>query len=70
MARSKKKAKGKHPKRATGKSERVSVSFTPEQYDFLSREATKNQVSIAWVIRGAVDKLARDESPLFTGSPS
>ena len=70
MAGTKQKSKGKQPKAPTGKTERVSVSFTPEQYEFLSHEAGRKQVSIAWVIRAAVDKLVTEENPLFSGSPA
>jgi ParG len=69
MVRAKKRAKGKQPKTPLGKSERVSVSFTPEQHQFLSHMADRKQVSIAWVIRAAVDKLVSEETPLFKGSP-
>jgi len=48
-----------------GKTQRVSVSFTLEQYEFLSRLAGRNRVSIAWVVRDAVDKLVAEEMPLF-----
>jgi hypothetical protein len=53
-----------------GKSERVSVSFTPEQYEYLNHVAGQKHVSIAWVIREAVDKLVAEETPLFKGSPA
>lgn len=51
-----------------GKTERVSVSLTPEQYQYLNHVAGQKRVSIAWVIREAVDKLVADETPLFKGA--
>jgi hypothetical protein len=50
---------------STSKGQRVSVSFTPEQYDYLTRTAGRLKVSIAWVVRDAVDRLVTEEAPLF-----
>lgn len=50
---------------STSKGQRVSVSFTPEQYDYLTRMAQRKKVSIAWVVRDAVDKLVTEDAPLF-----
>ena len=41
--------------------------MTPEQYQYLNHVAGQKRVSIAWVIREAVDKLVADETPLFKG---
>lgn len=57
--------KTKHQRPPKSKTERVSVSFTPEQYQYLSHVAGQKHVSIAWVIRAAVDKLVAEETPLF-----
>lgn len=44
---------------------RVSVSFTAQQYDELVDQAKKKRVSMAWVVRDAVDQYLRAENPLF-----
>lgn len=51
-----------------GKSQRVSVSFTPAQYEYLARIARRNRVSIAWVVRDAVEQLVAEDAPLFRRS--
>jgi hypothetical protein len=44
---------------------RASVSFSPEIYRSLEDLAAKKKVSIAWVVREAVEKYVGDEFPLF-----
>ncbi len=44
---------------------RVSVSLTDDQHEFLSSLAERKRVSIAWVIRDAIERLIAEESPLF-----
>jgi predicted DNA-binding protein len=44
---------------------RASVTFPPEQYKILADLARQNKVSIAWVVRDAVDKYVADKWPLF-----
>lgn len=44
---------------------RLSVSLSAEQYAELLEIAQKNKVSIAWVIREAIERLLTDEHPLF-----
>lgn len=44
---------------------RLSVSLTPEQHRELNEIARKNRVSVAWVIREAIDRLLKDDMPLF-----
>lgn len=44
---------------------RLSVSLTPEQHAELVEIANKNKVSVAWVVREAVERLLHDEQPLF-----
>ena len=34
---------------------RVSVSLTKKQYDAIAKVATQNGVSVAWVVRQAID---------------
>ena len=49
---------------------RLSVSLTPEQHAELLEIANKNKVSVAWVVREAIERLLRDEQPLFhVGQP-
>jgi hypothetical protein len=45
---------------------RVSVSFTPDQYEGLTSEARRRRVSVAWVVRDAVYQYLNAESPLFS----
>lgn len=49
---------------------RVSVSLTEEQQEFLSALAERKRVSIAWVVRDAVERLIAQEMPLFRGDAS
>ncbi len=46
-------------------SHRLSVSLTEEQHSELIEIAEKNKVSVAWVVREAIERLLRDEQPLF-----
>lgn len=44
---------------------RLSVSLTPQQHAELVEIANKNKVSVAWVVREAIERLLHDEQPLF-----
>lgn len=44
---------------------RLSVSLTAEQHRELNEIAQKNRVSVAWVIREAIDRLLKDDMPLL-----
>ena len=44
---------------------RLSVSLTAEQYRELNEMARKNRVSVAWVVREAIERLLKDEMPLL-----
>jgi predicted DNA-binding protein len=44
---------------------RASISFPPEIYKSLEDLAAKKKVSIAWVVREAVEKYVGDQFPLF-----
>jgi hypothetical protein len=44
---------------------RASVSFPPEVYRVLEDLALKKKVSIAWVVRDAVERYISDQTPLF-----
>ncbi|WP_292531658.1 ribbon-helix-helix domain-containing protein [Mesorhizobium sp.] len=46
-------------------SHRLSVSLTAEQHRELAEIARKNRVSVAWVVREAIDRLLKDEMPLL-----
>lgn len=49
---------------------RLSVSLTPEQHAELLEIAKTNKVSVAWVVRETIERLLRDEQPLFhVGQP-
>jgi len=50
------------------KATRISVSFDPEQYEYLVAKAKERRVSIAWVVRDAVYQSFRAESPLFSSA--
>lgn len=44
---------------------RASVSFPPEIYKALESVAAQKKVSLAWVVREAVERYLADQSPLF-----
>jgi predicted DNA-binding protein len=44
---------------------RASVSFPPELYRTLGMLAKQKKVSLAWVVRDAVEKYVNDQWPLF-----
>jgi len=44
---------------------RQSVSLTDDQHRQLSEIARKNRVSVAWVIREAIDRLLKEDLPLL-----
>lgn len=45
---------------------RASVSFPVEHYEELERIAESNKVSVAWVVREAVEKYLVDRWPLLS----
>jgi metal-responsive CopG/Arc/MetJ family transcriptional regulator len=45
---------------------RASVSFPVEHYEELERIAESNKVSVAWVVRQAVEKYLVDRYPLLS----
>lgn len=51
--------------RKKGKMPRTSVSFPPEVQEELNRLAAKRKVSVAWIVREAVDRYLESENPLF-----
>lgn len=44
---------------------RLSVSLTAEQHDRLAQIAQEHRVSIAWVVREAIERLLCEPKPLF-----
>lgn len=44
---------------------RLSVSLTAEQHRELHEIARKNKVSVAWVVREAIERLLKDDMPLL-----
>jgi predicted DNA-binding ribbon-helix-helix protein len=45
---------------------RASISFTREMYKTLEGIAAEKKVSLAWVVREAVEKYIADKWPLFS----
>ncbi len=46
---------------------RASVTFPADIYAELERIASENKVSVAWVVRDAVEKYVEARYPLFRG---
>ena len=46
---------------------RASISFPPDIYETLEGIAREKKVSLAWVVREAVEKYIADKWPLFGG---
>lgn len=44
---------------------RASISFPEEQYQVLEMLATENKVSLAWVVRDAIDSYLKSRWPLL-----
>ena len=40
---------------------RASISFPPDVYEFLEQIARKKKVSLAWVVRDAVDRYVAEQ---------
>ena len=62
-----KRAENKSVKAETAASVRASISFTPEVYQTLENIAKEKKVSLAWVVREAVDTYLGEKWPLFKG---
>jgi predicted DNA-binding protein len=54
------KTKTKH-----GAQPRASITFPPEVYETIEELAKKKKVSIAWIVREAVEKYVSDQWPLL-----
>jgi metal-responsive CopG/Arc/MetJ family transcriptional regulator len=48
------------------KATRASVTFPTEIYSEMERIAEQKKVSVAWVVRDAVEKYVAEQYPLFT----
>lgn len=57
----------KRMKARTRAAVRASISFPPEVYETLEKISREKKVSLAWVVREAVDKYISDKWPLFAG---
>ena len=44
---------------------RASISFPEEQYEVLGKIAAENKVSLAWVVRDAIDGYLKSKWPLL-----
>jgi predicted transcriptional regulator len=44
---------------------RLSVTLTPEQHQELSEIARKNRVSVAWVVREAIERMMKENMTLL-----
>lgn len=44
---------------------RASISFSPEQYAEIERIAAAKKVSVAWVVREAIDRYIAEQWPLL-----
>jgi len=58
-------AKREQPKRKGGTQPRASITFPPEVYKTIEDLAKRKKVSIAWVVREAVEKYVADQWPLL-----
>lgn len=45
---------------------RASISFPPDAYETLEAIAREKKVSLAWVVREAIEKYIADKWPLFS----
>lgn len=50
---------------AHGRTVRASISFPEKQYQVLERIAAENKVSLAWVVRDAIDGYLQSKWPLL-----
>jgi metal-responsive CopG/Arc/MetJ family transcriptional regulator len=60
--------RGKTAKGTSGKMPRTSVSLPADIHEQLDRLAKRKKVSVAWVIRDAVEKYLAADAPLFHGT--
>jgi predicted DNA-binding protein len=58
-------AKREQSKRKSGAQPRASITFPPEVYKTIEDLAKRKKVSIAWIVREAVEKYVADQWPLL-----
>ena len=54
---------------ANSKTVRTSVTIAAEDHEELERIAEQKKVSLAWVIREAIERYLSNDSPLFRRTP-
>jgi predicted DNA-binding protein len=59
--------RNQHPKSQATAAIRSSISFPPDVYQTLEMIAKEKKVSLAWVVREAVDRYIGDKWPLLKG---
>jgi len=59
------KAKRERKPAESGAQPRASITFPPELYKIIEDLARRKKVSIAWVVRDAVEKYVADQWPLL-----
>lgn len=55
----------RHGSTAQERTVRASISFPEDQYQVLERIAAENKVSLAWVVRDAIDGYLKSKWPLL-----
>lgn len=55
----------RHDSGAHERTVRASISFPEEQYQVLEKIAAENKVSLAWVVRDAIDDYLKSRWPLL-----
>lgn len=55
----------RHDSGAYDRTVRASISLPEEQYEVLERIAAENKVSVAWVVRDAIDGYLKSKWPLL-----
>jgi predicted DNA-binding protein len=58
-------AKREQQKSKSGAQPRASITFPPEVYKTIEDLAKRKKVSIAWIVREAVEKYVADQWPLL-----
>lgn len=58
----------RHDSGTSERTVRASISFPEEQYQVLEKIAAENKVSLAWVVRDAIDCYLRSKWPLLPQS--
>ena len=55
----------RHDKGAQERTVRASISFPEEQYQVMEQIAAEHKVSVAWVVRDAIDGYLKSKWPLL-----